>query len=133
METVVPSSPPLKSRLLVYRPMIELVALEVAIVLRALPRASQLVNWLRFLEVKWTNSSIISHPVKIANFRNMHCIIDDLATLHTFETQFHGGLRYLDTLDETLEPPDLFTFTIINQCLQESLLEKCFCCSFASA
>ena len=31
----------------------------------------------------------------------MHCTIDDLATLHTFEVQLHDDVRYLDTLDET--------------------------------
>lgn len=47
-------------------------------------------------------------PGQIANFHNMYCTVDDLATLHTFEAQFHDGLPCLDTLDENLESPDLF-------------------------
>ena len=43
-------------------------------------------------------------PCQIANFR----VIDDLATLHTFETKFHDDVHYLATLDETLGSPDHF-------------------------
>ena len=34
-------------------------------------------------------------PCQIDNLHDIQCTVDDLATLHTFEAQFHDGLRCL--------------------------------------
>ena len=47
-------------------------------------------------------------PCQNTNLHDIHCTVDALATSHTFEAQFHDNLRYLDTLVETIEHPDLF-------------------------
>ena len=71
-----------------------------------------------------------TQPCQTANLHEMHCTNGDLATLHTFEAQFHDALRFLDTLDEDPASPGLLAVDV--QCAQGSPLEKCFCECFAS-
>ena len=57
-------------------------------------------------------------PCQIDNLHDKQCTVDDLATLHTFEAQFHDGLRCLWM--KILSPLISSWYTIDVQCAQES-------------